>query len=87
MVKAGEMTLQDFMDTEACMSRSVGHCMTMGTASTMASMVEALGIGLAAAEAMSAAGIELLLAAGFALQQPAHVSLPRLTVLPQGQVI
>ncbi len=28
------------------MSRSAGHCMTMGTASTMASMVEALGMGL-----------------------------------------
>ena len=28
------------------MNRSVGHCMTMGTGSTMASMVEALGVGL-----------------------------------------
>jgi len=46
MVKAGEMTLADFMDAEACMSRSPGHCMTMGTASTMASMVESLGLGL-----------------------------------------
>ena len=45
-VKAGKMSLEDFMDAEACMSRSVGHCMTMGTASTMASMVEALGLGL-----------------------------------------
>ncbi|HYH21073.1 MAG TPA: L-arabinonate dehydratase [Azospirillum sp.] len=45
-VKAGKMSLSDFMDAEACMSRSVGHCMTMGTASTMASMVEALGLGL-----------------------------------------
>jgi dihydroxy-acid dehydratase len=34
------------MDAEACMSRSPGHCMTMGTASTMASMVEALGLSL-----------------------------------------
>ncbi len=45
-VKAGEMTLADFMSAESGMSRSPGHCMTMGTASTMASMVEALGIGL-----------------------------------------
>ncbi|HYG90963.1 MAG TPA: L-arabinonate dehydratase [Azospirillum sp.] len=45
-VKAGKMSLEDFMDAEACMSRSVGHCMTMGTASTMASMIEALGLGL-----------------------------------------
>ena len=45
-VRAGKMTLADFMEAEACMSRSAGHCMTMGTASTMASMVEALGMGL-----------------------------------------
>ena len=35
-VRAGEMTEQEFMDAEPCMSRSAGHCMTMGTASTMA---------------------------------------------------
>ena len=34
------------VEAESCMSRSAGHCMTMGTASTMASMVEALGMGL-----------------------------------------
>jgi L-arabonate dehydrase len=45
-VRAGKMKLSDFMDAESCMSRSAGHCMTMGTASTMASMVEALGLGL-----------------------------------------
>ncbi len=45
-VKAGLMSLEQFMDAEACMSRSAGHCMVMGTASTMASMVEALGIAL-----------------------------------------
>jgi dihydroxy-acid dehydratase len=45
-VRAGKMKLADFMEAESCMSRSAGHCMTMGTASTMASMVEALGLGL-----------------------------------------
>ena len=45
-VRAGLMTLPDFLDAESCMSRSAGHCMTMGTASTMASMVEALGMAL-----------------------------------------
>ncbi len=45
-VKAGRMSLQEFSEAEACMSRSAGHCMVMGTASTMASMVEALGLGL-----------------------------------------
>ncbi len=45
-VRAGTMKLADFFDAESGMHRSHGHCMTMGTASTMASMVEALGIGL-----------------------------------------
>jgi len=45
-VRAGTLKLQDFFEAEACMHRSHGHCMTMGTASTMASMVEALGVGL-----------------------------------------
>ena len=45
-VRAGTMKLQDFFDAESGMHRSHGHCMTMGTASTMASMVESLGIGL-----------------------------------------
>jgi L-arabonate dehydrase len=45
-VRAGTLKLADFFDAESCMHRSHGHCMTMGTASTMASMVEALGIGL-----------------------------------------
>jgi L-arabonate dehydrase len=45
-LKAGTLNQQDFRDAEACMSRSAGHCMTMGTASTMACMVEALGLGL-----------------------------------------
>jgi dihydroxy-acid dehydratase len=46
MLKTGEMAEGDMIEAEACMSRSAGHCMTMGTASTMASMVEALGMGL-----------------------------------------
>jgi L-arabonate dehydrase len=45
-VRAGTLRLQDFLEAESCMHRSHGHCMTMGTASTMASMVEALGVGL-----------------------------------------
>lgn len=45
-VRAGEMTLQDFMNAESGMSRSKGVCMTMGTASTMSSLVEAMGLSL-----------------------------------------
>jgi L-arabonate dehydrase len=45
-VRAGKISLQAFLEAEAGNARSAGHCMTMGTASTMASMVEALGIAL-----------------------------------------
>src|SRR6187455_2088394 len=45
-LRAGKITLDEFHEAESCMHRSHGHCMTMGTASTMASMVEALGIGM-----------------------------------------
>jgi dihydroxy-acid dehydratase len=53
-VRAGKMELSAFMEAESCLSRSAGHCMTMGTASTMASMVEALGMGLPANAAIPA---------------------------------
>ena len=45
-VRAGTMPSCEFVEAEGAMNRSRGHCMTMGTASTMASMVEALGMGL-----------------------------------------
>ena len=43
-VRGGKKTWDDFFEAEAGQSRSNGHCMTMGTASTMASMAESLGI-------------------------------------------
>jgi len=45
-VRSGAMPMCEFLEAEACMSRSAGHCMTMGTASTMACVVESLGMGL-----------------------------------------
>jgi dihydroxy-acid dehydratase len=45
-VKAGRMTEAECLAAEGCMARSNGHCMTMGTASTMACMAEALGMQL-----------------------------------------
>ncbi|HTV11029.1 MAG TPA: IlvD/Edd family dehydratase [Acidimicrobiales bacterium] len=45
-LKAGRMTQEQLYVAEGCMSRSDGHCMTMGTASTMACMAEALGMQL-----------------------------------------
>jgi dihydroxy-acid dehydratase len=45
-LRSGQITLEEFHEAEAAMHRSHGHCMTMGTASTMACMVEALGVGM-----------------------------------------
>ena len=45
-LRAGKITTEEFHEAESCMHRSHGHCMVMGTASTMASMVEALGVGM-----------------------------------------
>src|SRR6185437_3465423 len=53
--RAGKMSQEDFEFAEACMSRSRGHCAVMGTASTMASMTEALGLSLAENAAIPAA--------------------------------
>ncbi len=53
-IKAGKMTREDFLDAEQAMSRSPGSCNTMGTASTMASMAEALGMALSGNAAIPA---------------------------------
>jgi L-arabonate dehydrase len=44
--KLGQITGEEFLEAEACMARTQGHCAVMGTASTMAVMVEALGLSL-----------------------------------------
>ncbi|TDI67153.1 MAG: dihydroxy-acid dehydratase [Bacteroidetes bacterium] len=54
-LRAGKMSPRQFSMAEACMSRSRGHCMTMGTASTMACMIEALGMTLPGGAAIPAA--------------------------------
>jgi L-arabonate dehydrase len=54
-VSSGKMQLAEFFEAESCMHRSKGHCMTMGTASTMANMVEALGMSLPGNAAIPAA--------------------------------
>ncbi len=66
-VRGGRMSQEEFTAAESCMHRSKGHCMTMGTASTMASMVEALGVtlpGNAAIGGSTNAVIHLLAIAG-----------------------
>ncbi len=53
-VRGGTMSVEEFLEAESCMNRSAGHCMAMGTASTMASVVEALGVGMPANAAIPA---------------------------------
>ena len=50
----GNMSTADYIESETCMSRSDGHCMTMGTASSMACVVEALGLMLPGGAAIPA---------------------------------
>ena len=66
-VNAGTMSVPQFLQAESCMSRSAGTCMTMGTASTMACLAEALGVALpenAAIPAVDARRYELAQRAG-----------------------
>ena len=53
-LRSGRISEQDFAEIENSMSRSNGHCMTMGTASTMACMTEALGLTLPGGAAIPA---------------------------------
>ncbi len=55
--KLGEITEQQFVEAEGCMARTQGHCAVMGTASTMATMVEALGLSLPNNAAIPAADV------------------------------
>jgi len=52
--RAGKMSAEDLNEAESCMSRSAGHCMTMGTASTMACLAEAIGMQLPGSAAIPA---------------------------------
>jgi L-arabonate dehydrase len=61
--RAGRLSEEEFCEYEACMSRSAGHCMVMGTASTMAAMAEALGMALPGNAAIPAADARRLVLA------------------------
>jgi dihydroxy-acid dehydratase len=54
-LRAGAITEQDWQEIENGIARSPGHCMTMGTASTMTSAAEALGVTLSGAASIPAA--------------------------------
>ena len=64
--RAGNLTDEELCEAESCMSRSSGHCMVMGTASTMASMAEALGMTLPGNAAIPAPDSRRLAAAELA---------------------
>ncbi|MBM3536016.1 MAG: dihydroxy-acid dehydratase [Alphaproteobacteria bacterium] len=84
MVKAGEMTIEAFMSAEAGNSRSSGHCNTMGTASSMASLVESIGMGMpmnAAIPAADARRYSLAHMAGRRIVQMVHEDLRMSKVL------
>ena len=62
-VRAGTLAQRDFLAAESAMIRSRGHCNTMGTASTMACVTEALGMTLPGAAGIPAADSRLLVMA------------------------
>ncbi len=53
-LRAGNITKQDWTEVEEGIARSYGHCMTMGTASTMTSIAEAMGFTLPGASSIPA---------------------------------
>ena len=54
-LRAGNITENDWAEVEAGIARSYGHCMTMGTASTMTAIAEAIGLCLPGASSIPAA--------------------------------
>jgi L-arabonate dehydrase len=77
-LRAGRLTEDEYADAEVGMSRSNGHCMTMGTASTMACMAEALGLqlpGSAAIPAVDARRFAIAQRAGQRIVQMVHEDL------------
>ncbi|MGP3974088.1 IlvD/Edd family dehydratase [Streptomyces sp. 8N114] len=77
-LKTGRMTQEECSFAEGCMARSDGHCMTMGTASTMACMAEVLGMqlpGSATWPAVDSRRMETAQAAGQRIVQMVHQEL------------
>src|SRR5688572_22370382 len=86
-VRAGKMSQEEFTAAESCMHRSKGHCMTMGTASTMASMVEALGVsmpGNAAIPAVDSRRYRLAQLSGRRIVEMVHEDLVLSKILTRG---
>ncbi len=73
--RADRITDEELCEAESCMSRSAGHCMVMGTASTMASMAEALGMTLPGNAAIPASDSRRLALAEMAGRRAVEVAL------------
>ena len=75
--RAGEITDEVMAEVEACLSRSSGHCMVMGTASTMAAMAEVLGLALPGNAAIPAADSRRLALAEMSGRRAVEMALAR----------
>ena len=75
--RAGEITDETMAEVEACLSRSSGHCMVMGTASTMAAMAETLGLTLPGNAAIPAADSRRLALAEESGRRAVEIALAR----------
>ena len=75
--RAGEVTDEVWSEIESCLSRSAGHCMVMGTASTMAAMAEVLGLALPGNAAIPAPDSRRLALAEMSGRRAAEMALAR----------
>ena len=75
--RAGELPDEAWAEIEACLSRSAGHCMVMGTASTMAAMAETLGLALPGNAAIPAPDSRRLALAELSGRRAVEIALAR----------
>jgi L-arabonate dehydrase len=75
--RAGELPAEAWAEIEACLSRSAGHCMVMGTASTMAAMAETLGLALPGNAAIPAPDSRRLALAEMSGRRAVEIALAR----------
>jgi L-arabonate dehydrase len=75
--RAGELPDEAWAEIEACLSRSAGHCMVMGTASTMAAMAETLGLALPGSAAIPAPDSRRLALAEMSGRRAVEIALAR----------
>jgi dihydroxy-acid dehydratase len=75
--RADNISDEEIAEVESCLSRSAGHCMVMGTASTMAAMAETLGITLPGNAAIPASDSRRLVLAEMSGRRAVEIALER----------